>query len=91
MPLVFDFKTNPGGRRPKPTAILLTAHEERAIAVSACVDPRTVRRFVAGERVTSTCAARIELALRALGRDDLNPRGPKLSEDTNSVAKEVTR
>jgi hypothetical protein len=45
----------------------LSAHEERAVAVAACADPRTVRRVVAGEHVCSTTRARVEAALRELG------------------------
>lgn len=48
----------------------LTAHDRRRIAVAACVDPRTVRQYLSG-RAKSTTAARIEQALRELGREDL--------------------
>ena len=44
--------------------LVLTPHEEREVAVHAGVDPRTVRKFLAHGAVTSTCAARIEAALR---------------------------
>lgn len=46
-----------------------TAHQTRCIAVAACVDPRTVRRYLSGAPVRSTCAARIAEALCALGRE----------------------
>jgi hypothetical protein len=58
----------------RPPAPPLSAHQERAISVSACVDPRTVRRYLAGRRVTSTCSARVEQALRALHLEHLRRR-----------------
>jgi hypothetical protein len=48
----------------------ITAHEARRIAVAACVDPRTIRQYLAGTS-KSTTAARIEQALQQLGRVDL--------------------
>lgn len=48
----------------------LTAHELRRIAVLACVDPRTIRQYLAG-RAKSTTSARVEDALRQLGRYEL--------------------
>lgn len=43
----------------------LTPHELRVVAAQAGVDPRTVRRYLAGTSVTSTCAGRIKEVLRA--------------------------
>ena len=51
----------------------LTPHEARRIAVEACVCERTVRRFVAGLPIRSTCRARIAGALKALGLEALSP------------------
>jgi hypothetical protein len=51
----------------------LTAHEARRISVTACVDPRTLRQYLAG-KAKSTTAARIEQALVQLGRIDLIAR-----------------
>ena len=48
----------------------LSAHEARQIAVLAMVDPRTVHQYLQGN-AQSTTSARIELALRELGRQDL--------------------
>jgi hypothetical protein len=44
----------------------LTAHQRRRLAVHACLDPRTVDRFLAGLPVRSTCLARLEHALAEL-------------------------
>lgn len=46
-----------------------TPHEERRLAVEAGVDPRTAHRWLKGLAVTSTCAARLERALKALGQE----------------------
>jgi hypothetical protein len=45
----------------------LTAHQIRAIAVASFSDPRTVRRFLAGAAVSSTCRERIAHALCEAG------------------------
>ena len=42
----------------------LSPHDERAVAVRAGVDPRTVRAYLAGRDVRSTVASRIADALR---------------------------
>lgn len=44
----------------------LTPHELRILAVAASVDPRTAQRWLYGEEVTSTCAARLLAAYRSL-------------------------
>lgn len=49
----------------------ITPHIERLIAVQAAVDPRTVRRYLAGRPIRSTCQVHIEQALIALKRSDL--------------------
>jgi hypothetical protein len=51
----------------------LTAHEIRAVAVQAYCDPRTVRRFLAGHEVTSTCRERLKKALREFVSPDEHP------------------
>jgi hypothetical protein len=51
----------------------LTAHEERVIAVDALVDPRTVRKALAGGRVNPMALARIRTALELHGLADLLP------------------
>ena len=48
----------------------LTAHQVREIAVAATVDPRTVRRYVEGERLYPMTALRIRGALHKLGFED---------------------
>jgi hypothetical protein len=53
----------------------LTPHEERAVAVKAGTDPRTVRKFIAGGSMRSTTSARVAEALR-----DLHLRAAPLSE-----------
>jgi hypothetical protein len=60
----------------------LTAHERRRVAVFAAVDPRTVVRFLRGQPVASTCAARIREALRRLDilPDDSDPPRPVATE-----------
>jgi len=45
----------------------LPAHLLREIAVAADSDPRTVARYVAGEKIKGLSAKRIERALRARG------------------------
>jgi hypothetical protein len=50
-----------------PTVPTLSAHGRRALAVEACVCPRTVDKYLAGESVRSTCSARIAAALDRLG------------------------
>ena len=45
----------------------LTSHEERRVAVHACVDPRTVRRYLKRVAIHSTSRARVEAALVAMG------------------------
>ena len=45
----------------------LPAHVLREVAVAADTDPRTVAKFVAGEKIRGLCAKRIERALRARG------------------------
>jgi hypothetical protein len=52
-------------------APLLSPHEERRVAVHAAVDPRTLRRYLVGEPIVSTCRARIERALEELGLSSL--------------------
>jgi hypothetical protein len=49
----------------------LTPHQEREIAVAAAVDPRTVRRYLSGRDIRSTCRVHIEHALIAMGRTDI--------------------
>lgn len=50
----------------------LTHHDVRRIAVEAVCDPRTIERYLRGERLGShTMRQRIEKALRALGLDSL--------------------
>ena len=46
-------------------------HRVREIAVLACADPRTIRKFLAGGRVYSTVATRIERAVRELALRDV--------------------
>lgn len=48
----------------------LTPHEIRRLAVAACVDPRTLRKYAEG-RTYSTTTARIERALAELGLNHL--------------------
>jgi hypothetical protein len=45
----------------------LNASQTRAISVAASCDPRTLRRYVTGERVQPLCQERIERALREAG------------------------
>lgn len=44
-----------------------TPHQERAIAVEAGVDPRTVRSFCQRKAIRSTVASRVERAIKKLG------------------------
>lgn len=50
-----------------PNAPKLSAHVKRAVAVEAKVDPRTIDRFMAGERVQPMNGDRVRAALVALG------------------------
>lgn len=45
----------------------LSPHDERAVAVKAGVDPRTVRAYLEGKPQRSTAKARIQEALEGLG------------------------
>ena len=45
----------------------LSPHDERAVAVKAGVDPRTIRAYLEGKPQRSTAKARIREALEALG------------------------
>jgi hypothetical protein len=51
----------------------LTAFDERAISVDALVDPRTLRKALAGERVQPMTRVRIRTALEARGLAHLLP------------------
>ena len=51
----------------KPPNTRLPAHLERALAVAADADPRTIRRFLAGQPVRGLSSERIARALRKLG------------------------
>lgn len=53
----------------------LTPHEMRRVAVESGTDPRTVKRYIEGEPIVSTCADRIRRALAALGYPDVRQRG----------------
>ena len=44
----------------------LSAHDTRRVAVEASTDPRTVVRFVRGQKTQSTTAARIRAAIERL-------------------------
>jgi hypothetical protein len=56
----------------KPTAPReLSAHDYRRLAVEAAVHPTTVRRYLAGEQVRSTCRIHVERALAVLGMTEL--------------------
>lgn len=52
---------------PAATTRRLPPHEERTVAVKAQVDPRTVRRVLAGESVRPMVRDRVVDALRSLG------------------------
>lgn len=45
----------------------LSAHDERAVAVAAEADPRSVRAVLVGRPTASTTRARVIRALRACG------------------------
>jgi hypothetical protein len=51
----------------QPRCDALTPTEIRRIAVEAGVEPRTVAKYIRGERVVSTCADRICRTLEMLG------------------------
>jgi hypothetical protein len=61
---------------------MLRAHDIRRVAVSAMVDPRTVRAYLRGRRTQSTTAARIAEALRTLGIPAASPDSAKPAERT---------
>lgn len=52
----------------------LTPHELRAVSVAAAIDPRTVRRYLAGHLVRPSSKTRIVRALRELGFSTLIQR-----------------
>jgi len=51
----------------------LAAHEIRELCVLASVDPRTVAKALAGEKVRPLPLERIRRALAEAGREDLLP------------------
>lgn len=55
----------------------LNPHQLREVAVAACCDPRTVAAYLDGRVIRSTCAVRVERALRDLNieveRHDTTP------------------
>lgn len=55
--------------QPKPRR--LPAYQERAVAVAAKADPRTVRKVLAGEPTLPMVRLRIVLALRDIAGIDL--------------------
>ena len=55
----------------------MSAHDRRRIAVAAAVDPRTVDRYLRGQKVASTCTARIRQALRQLGLAEEERHAPR--------------
>lgn len=62
-------------RHPMKTASQVTPHDRRRIAVAAAVDTRTVERWLRGDPIRSTVAARIAQALDEL-RLDVKPATP---------------
>ena len=48
----------------------LNASQTRAISVAASCDPRTLRRYEAGEDIQPLCKERIERALREAGLEE---------------------
>ena len=56
----------------------LNPHELRKVAVEAAVAPVTVRRFITGRPIRSTCESRIVEALERLNID----LAPQPSEET---------
>lgn len=60
--------------RRMPTALKLTPHDERRVAVVAGCDPRTVRAFLEGRPQRSTIASRVAEALRVLDLAHVAPQ-----------------
>jgi hypothetical protein len=54
-------------------SVKLTPHDERAVAVRAGCDPRTVRAYLSGRPVRSTVASRVAQAMRERGSTDERP------------------
>ena len=52
-------KTVPMQPRRRGNAPTWSAHELRVLAVNAAVDPRTAKRWLLGNPLSSTCAARL--------------------------------
>ncbi len=55
----------------------LNPHDRRRVAVAAFADDRTVARYLRGEPVRPSLAARIRDALRRLGLDGTHPPRPR--------------
>lgn len=64
----------------------LDPHQERAVAVAAKVDPRTVRRFLAGGRQAGPVRDAVKAALVDLGHGALVPQ-PRDGETPQPEAK----
>lgn len=52
--------------RSRSSAPSWSAHEIRVLAVNAAVDPRTAKRWLHGQPLSSTCAARLAAAWKQL-------------------------
>jgi len=59
----------------------LPAHKLRAVAVKAQVDPRTVRRVLAGRPTREICAERVRGAISDLGLGESSPESSESSPE----------
>lgn len=71
------------------TPKVLDAHTRRVVAVAAACDPRSVAKFVRGEPLASTTAARIRRALAEHGLANLVP--PARPDDDDADTNPPTR
>ena len=69
--------------------IRLSPHEERAIAVRAQVDPRTVRKHLAGRGPRTIAAARIDAAVAELSAEGVTFAPTRVQRSTDSSGTSV--
>jgi len=64
-------------RHSKPNKPSWNAHQLRLLAVHAGVDPRTAKRWLVCDPLSSTCAARLDEAWKRLHADGALPALPE--------------
>jgi hypothetical protein len=66
-PLATPYNVTTGRNKMATQRFVLPLSRRRALAAAASVDPRTIQRYLDGQRVASLCSERIERALGDAG------------------------